>query len=160
MKFKEFKNSEQADYDVANIKEGTTDNDNIISTIKSLRGLRSLTPATNDEIAEAEKQLALLFCEDFKQYLSEFGAIYSEEVELKGIAKTKGYNVVEFTNMVREVSPTIPKDFYVVSETEYNHIVICQNEKGLIYEWRNNDNAVYVSPSLAQYIKTKKKNLK
>ena len=129
---------------------------NIITTIKSLPGLRSLTPASSDAIAEAEIQLGLHFSDEYKRYLSEFGAIYSKIVELKGIAKTMGYDVVAFTKMIREVTPNIPNDFYVISDMETNVAVICQDDKGVIYEWRGNDEAIPIASSLVQYIENRR----
>ena len=127
----------------------------IIITIKALRGLRSLNAASNDEIVEAEKQLNLHFSDEFKQYMAEFGAIYSETIELKGIAKTPGYNVVAFTTMVREACPNIPKNFYAISETGYNGVVICQDGNGFVYEWKPNDEVACVASSLNEYINSK-----
>ncbi|MDR1542725.1 MAG: SMI1/KNR4 family protein [Clostridiales bacterium] len=130
---------------------------NIIAAIRSLSGLRSLKPASAEDIAEAEKQLNLHFSDEFIQYLSEYGAIYSDAIELKGIAKTKGVNVVSFTNMVRDVRPNIPKNLYVISETGYNGIIVCQDENGLVYELKPNEDAVCIASSLEEYIKGRQK---
>ena len=57
--------------------------------IRNLEGLRSLAPAAEGDIAAAEQQLNIHFSAEFKDYLLEFGAIYSKADELKGISKTK-----------------------------------------------------------------------
>jgi len=132
---------------------------NIGSTIRALKGLRSLSPASSEAIAEAEKQLGLKFSDEFKQYLLEFGVIYSEAVQLKGIAKTKGYNVAAFTLMAREVWPEIPRNFYVISETGYNGIIICQNENGFVYECRPNNEIIQIASSLSEYIESEEKKI-
>lgn len=120
--------------------------------IRNLEGLRSLAPAAEGDIAAAEQQLNIHFSAEFKDYLLEFGAIYSKAVELKGIAKTKGFNVAEVTEKARETDPDFPMDMYVVSETGINGIIVCQKEDGTVYECEPNHDPKIIASSLYDYV--------
>lgn len=96
--------------------------------------------------------LWIKFYEEFKQYLAEFGAIYSEKIEIKGITKIQGFNVISFTIKMREFYENIPGNFYAISEIENDDSIIWQDENGFIYKTVANEQPRKIATSLNEYI--------
>lgn len=128
----------------------------IIELINSLPDLLSLKPATEAEIAEAENQLGLIFSDEYKLYLKNFGAIMADGIELSGIAKSAHRNVVELTKQERKLNPNISADMYVIENTGIDGIMIWQNSNGTIYKSTPNAKPVKIAPSLHTYLMTLK----
>ncbi|WP_339246350.1 SMI1/KNR4 family protein [Paenibacillus sp. FSL R10-2796] len=124
----------------------------IISTIKELPELLSLTPASEVEISDAEIQLCLRFSEEYRAYLAEFGAILADGVELTGIAKSKRRHVVDVTTQEKKLNTKIPHNLYVVENAEIDGIVIWQDSQGTIYKSIVNSEPVKIADSLTQYL--------
>ena len=66
----------------------------IIDAIKGLENLSSLEPATLKEIEKAEHELELVFADDFREYVQNYGAISAKGIELIGITVAKRLDVV------------------------------------------------------------------
>jgi hypothetical protein len=119
----------------------------IILTIRKLPAMKSFTPASNEEIKSAENKLNLKFANEYKEYLSCFGAVRSKIIALTGIIDDKEYNVVELTNELRPYYPQIPYNFYIIEDVGMDGLVIWQDDVGVIYQsipgsepFRINDN--------------------
>jgi hypothetical protein len=128
---------------------------NIIQTINALPELLSLKPASASEISEAEKRLGLRFADDYKEYLSAFGAILADGIDLTGIAKSEDRDVVSVTEQERALNEGVPGDFYVVENVGIDGIIIWQNEKGTIFQTVPNTPPVEIAASLVEYITSK-----
>ena len=125
---------------------------NIINVINSLPDLLVLKPATNIQIKDAEIQLRVSFADEYKKYLSEFGAIIADGIELSGISKSEYRNVVYITKKERELNPKVPNTMYVVEDTHIDGIIIWQDTNGLIYETTPATSPKQIANSLADYI--------
>ena len=126
--------------------------DRIVDVINSLSDLLTLKPATNAQITDAELQLRVSFADEYKQYLSAFGAIMADGVELSGIAKADHRNVVCLTKRERELNPNIPNNMYVIEDTHVDGIIIWQDTNGIIYKSEPNKSAIKVENSLSEYL--------
>ena len=124
----------------------------IINIIKSLPDLISLKPATKMSITDAELQLRVTFANDYKEYLSAFGAIMASGIELTGIAKAAHRNVVQVTLKERQLNSKIPHNMYVIEDTHVDGIVIWQDTNGNVYKSQPGTDLQIISDSLVDYI--------
>lgn len=130
---------------------------NIISTIKELPELLSLSPASTIEISDAELQLCLRFSDEYKSYLGEFGAIIADGIELTGIAKSDNRNVVTVTKQEWELNTQVTHNLYVVENVGIEGIIIWQDSNGIVYQTTPNKQPVKIAESLEDYLKNYKK---
>ena len=124
----------------------------IIEVINNLPDLLPLKPASDTQITDAELQLRVSFAEEYKDYLSEFGAIMADGIELSGIAKAEHRNVVALTKKERELNPKVPNTMYVIENTCVDGIIIWQDTKGEIYQTQPNTEPKKIADSMAEYI--------
>ena len=106
----------------------------IIKTIKSLPDLIALVGASAIEISNAENQLDLRFADEYKKYLTKFGAIIADGVELSGIAKSEHRNIVSLTKQEWELNPQVPRAMYVIENVGIDGIIIWQDVSGSVYQ--------------------------
>ena len=124
----------------------------IVEKINSLPGLLSLKAASAEMIADAELQLRVSFAADYKEYLSIFGAIIADGIELTGIAKSEYRNVVFQTKQERSLNPIVPHTMYVIENTHIDGIIIWQDTNGDIYQTSPNTKPQKIASSLAEYL--------
>ena len=125
---------------------------NIIKVVNSLSNLLPLKPASDTQITDAELQLRVSFAEEYKDYLSEFGAIMADGIELSGIAKAEHRNVVALTKKERVLNPKVPNTMYVIENTCVDGIIIWQDTKGAIYQTQPNMEPKKIADSMAEYV--------
>ena len=111
-----------------------------------------LTPASGTQITDAELQLRVSFADEYKDYLSAFGAIIADGIELTGIAKSEYRNVVELTKKEWELNPRVPHTMYVVENTCIDGIIIWQDTNGTVYQTSPNTDPKKIAQSLEEYI--------
>ncbi len=125
----------------------------IIELINSKNNLISLAPISIKEIKEFEKKLELRFNEEYKKYVSTFGAVIYDGHEITGICKATRLNVINVTKEERKYNNFVPKDWYVVESIGIDGIVVWQNEIGEIYQTIPNGSIQKICDSLFEYIK-------
>ncbi len=128
----------------------------IIEVINNLPDLLPLKSASDTQITDAEIQLRVSFAEEYKDYLSEFGAIMADGIELSGIAKAEHRNVVALTKKERELNPKVPNTMYVIENTCVDGIIIWQDTKGDIYQTQPNMEPKKIADSMADYVSSHK----
>jgi len=124
----------------------------IIDTIKTIELISKPQPASQQEIAIAEKELSLKFANDYKDYLKAYGTITFYGHELTGISNTPYKNVVYVTLQERECSNSIPVNWYVIERTNIDGIVIWQSANGAIYQTAPNTTPQKICSTLIEYI--------
>lgn len=127
----------------------------IIDVINSLEEIISTGGTSEKDIINAEQELSVSFSEEYKIFLTEFGSVLADDVEIVGIAKAKNRNVVEVTKRERELNEAIPHNLYVVENTGIEGIIIWQDENGVIFQSSPNKSPEKISNSLAEYISGK-----
>ena len=125
---------------------------NIIELINSLPDMLPLKPATEVQITDAELQLRISFANEYKEYLSAFGAIMADGIELTGIAKSEHRNVVSLTKKERELNPKVPNTMYVIENTCVDGIIIWQDTAGIVYQTQPNSAPKKIASSLEEYL--------
>lgn len=124
----------------------------IVNTIKKLPNLLPLKAASNTDIVDAELQLRINFPEEYKNYLSTFGAIIADGIELTGIAKSEHRNVVSVTKQEWDLNTNVPHTMYVVESAGVDGIIIWQDTNGVIYQTVPGGNPKKITESLNDYI--------
>lgn len=127
---------------------------NIVDVINSLPDLLSLKAATPMQITDAELQLRVSFSNEYKEYLSTFGAVMADGIELSGIAKSEHRSVVSLTKKEWELNPKVPHTMYVIENTCVDGIIIWQDKNGFIYQTNPNSTPKKIATSLTEYIIT------
>lgn len=109
--------------------------ENIVEVLRACDGLMAGKGASKEQIDAASKALGLTFAKDYLLYLQEFGLAYVDGHELTGIGIIPRNNVVSVTLEKKEQPhiKVIPKDWYVLEDTNIDSIVIWQDSKGFIY---------------------------
>lgn len=125
---------------------------NIVNKLSSLPAFCSLTGASMEQIADAEKTLALRFADDYREYLLAFGIASSDGHELTGICNSKRLNVVDVTLAEKSLFPGMPQDWYVLEEANIDGIVIWQNSTGEIYQTQPDKEAIMLAGSISGYL--------
>ena len=105
----------------------------IIDAIERLHDLRHLEPASKEQIHEAEKRIGIKFDAEYKEYLVNYGAISSRELEMTGISTSKRMNVADVTLVERESNYNIPDDTYVVENIGIDGAMMLQSKDGEVF---------------------------
>ncbi len=125
---------------------------NIIEAIESVSSLSHLAPATEEDVLCAEKELGLIFAEDYKEYVLAYGVISGKGIELSGITHHKRLSVVELTKDEREVSSNIAADMYVIENLAIDGVITAQDTSGAVYYLKPGKKPEKVFDCLADYV--------
>ena len=120
--------------------------------MEKMQSFRSRTPATKEQIVNAEETLGLSFVKEYKEYLSAFGCASIYGHEFTGICKSERLNVVSVTTEQKNCFDDIPDDWYVIEETNIDGIVIWQNVKGDIFSKVPHANPEKIAKSFSEYV--------
>lgn len=127
--------------------------DKLISRIEQLQGLRFTGGVSSEDISDAETLLNLTFAEDYKLYLSKFGQIEAEGIELSGLSNKRLTSVVVLTQNERKML-SIPPKHYVIENVGIDGLIYSQDATGTVYQLLPNRPIVKVADSLLQYIES------
>lgn len=127
--------------------------DKLISRIEQLQGLRFTGGVSSEDISDAETLLDLTFAEDYKLYLSKFGQIEAEGIELSGLSNKRLTSVVVLTQDERKML-SIPPKHYVIENVGIDGLIYSQDATGAVYQLLPNRPIVKVANSLLQYIES------
>lgn len=125
---------------------------NQFEILEKKRSFLAKKPVTADEITRCEKELGLKFASDYREYLRRYGEVIYYGHELTGIIPSKRLNVVYVTQEMWEFNPKVPRNYYVIEETNIDGIVIWQNETGKVFQSSPNAGLTKIADSLLEYI--------
>ena len=111
-----------------------------------------LGAASKEQIADAENELKLKFSEDYKEYLSTFGAATFCGKELTGICSSERLSVIAVTQRARSFYKSFPNDAYVIEEMLFDHFHVIQKADGAIFSYGPNDSEELIADSLSMYL--------
>lgn len=123
-----------------------------ISMLSSLPDFYSLTGASEEQIAQAERALSLRFADDYRQYVRAFGAVSAAGHELTGVCASRRLNVVEVTLSAKAAQPAIPRDWYVLEEANIDGIVIWQSGAGEVFQSQPGAEPVKLAGGICEYL--------
>lgn len=121
----------------------------IIQVLSNLEDMRSIKPASIEQIIEAEKDLGVSFADDYTKYVEKYGAISAKCIELTGVATHERLSVVSVTKKERSMNSNIPANMYVIENTD--GIVTLQDETSKVYAVSPNG-IKQICNSLSEYI--------
>lgn len=124
----------------------------IIEVINSIDKLKTFKPASSEDITSAENELGLKFASDYKEYLSKFGAVIGDGIELTGIAKSAHRDVVKVTKECWDLNEKVPHNMYVIEDSGIDGIVIWQDNSGKVYQSEPSSKPKKIASSLSDYI--------
>ena len=124
----------------------------MIKMIQEAEDFVSLGAATNEQIADAEKELQLKFAEDYKEYLSTFGVATFCGKELTGICSSERLSVIAVTQRARSFYKSFPNDAYVIEEMLFDHFLVIQKADGSIFNYGPNESEELIADSLSLYL--------
>lgn len=105
----------------------------IIDKIKGVKGLRCARGCSEEQLLEAQKELDLLFPEEFSEYVREYGCIDFGATEWTGL-NIKGYlNTVTATEKERNINAGFPKGYFVLEDMNIDARKIIVNEEGQVF---------------------------
>lgn len=123
----------------------------IIELLSSIKKIKSIGGCSIEQVEEAQNELNLVFPEEYKQYLLNFGAVRFNGVEICGL-NLKGYlNVVEATEREKSINPLFPRRMFVIEDLGIDTKLIISDEKGYIYLLQN-DTKRLLCASFSEYI--------
>lgn len=111
-----------------------------------------LGAASKEQIADAENELKLKFSEDYKEYLSTFGAATFYGKELTGICSSERLSVIAVTQRARSFYKSFPNDAYVIEEKLFDHFLVIQKADGAVFSYGPNDSEELIADSLSMYL--------
>ena len=124
----------------------------LINSLSSLPDFYSLTGASEEQIAQAERALSLRFADDYRQYVRAFGAVSAAGHELTGICASRRLNVVDVTLSARAAQPAIPRDWYVLEEANIDGILVWQSGAGEVFQTQPGAEPVKLAASIREYL--------
>lgn len=129
----------------------------LVNYINGLKDLSKGKGASEKEIVAAEKALKLNFAEDYREYLSEFGYISFNGVELTGFSKSEYRNVVQATKNSWDLNEQVPHKMYLIEDTTIDGILVWQDSSGTIYSTRPYQKPKRAATSLLDFIQKRAK---
>jgi len=126
--------------------------ESIICILKKQESFRSLGSVSIDDVNKAEQALNLKFSDDYKAYVQEFGIASFEGHELTGICSFPRLNVITVSEEERSLNPDIPKDWYVIEQTNMDGAVVWQREDGTVFQSIPGMKPKQMAESLSDYI--------
>ena len=125
----------------------------IIEKIETIKNLFHLKKCTQHDIDIAELKLQLSLSNDYKSYISTYGAISFNDSEWTGLGASipQYLNVIYTTLIARESHHNFRPDFFVIEEMQIDDVIIVSNAVGKIYIV-NNSKEKLLCNSLSEYI--------
>ena len=124
----------------------------IIEVINSIDKLKTFKPASSEDISSAENELGLKFASEYKEYLSKFGAVMGDGIDLTGIAKSAHRDVVKVTKKCWDLNDKVPHSMYVIEDSGVDGIVVWQDKSGKVYQSDASSKPKKIASSLSDYI--------
>lgn len=105
----------------------------IIIKMKSISGLGRARGCSEEQILEAQKELDLIFPEEFLEYVREYGCIDFGATEWTGL-NIKGYlNTVTATEKEKCVNAGFPRGCFVLEDLNIDARKVIVNEEGKVF---------------------------
>jgi hypothetical protein len=125
----------------------------ILEALKSKSGFIYTGSVSNEEIERTEKEMGVLFSNEYKEYISQYGCASFVGHEITGICSSMRLNVLYVTSQEKSLRPDLPDGMYVIEKTSIDDIVIWQDSSGAIYKTSPGKLPIKICDSLEEYLK-------
>lgn len=105
----------------------------IVEKIKKIPNLYHAQGCTTSQIMNAQKELNLIFPEEFIDYVREYGAISFYGTEWMGLNVDGYLNVVDETKQERKLNDSFPSDCFVIENLGIDGLITIVDGKGIVY---------------------------
>lgn len=109
----------------------------LLDKIKTVEGLYSGSPASKQEVVEAESKLRFTFPADYKDYLNEYGVISFYGTEWTGLNGDAWTDVVATTLEARSLYTDFPQDKFILEDLHINDFLVLSDSTGKVFLWQN-----------------------
>ena len=120
--------------------------------LKVAPNFRALGSVDCNAVDNSELQLSVIFANEYRDYLIEFGVVSVNGHELTGICKSERLHVVDVTTVEKGKNPTVDKSWYVVERTNIDGIVVWQTPNGEIFQTSPTTHPIKIADSLVDYL--------
>ena len=124
-----------------------------VETLLSRPDMVHLSPASDEDILNAEKTLGVSFATEYKEYLKRFGAVAVGPHEFTGLCSSERLNVVVVTQRERALFGSKADSLYVVEDLYIDYIIIWQATDGTVFRSMPDGVITEVAPSLYEYMR-------
>lgn len=126
----------------------------LVDLLKDKDFYRETGAVNDDEIKIAENELGLCFSNEYTEYLKTIGSAVIYGHEFTGLGDKAIDNVVNITSKIKNIDKMFPNNIYVIEECNIDGILICQDDKGNIFEFHPKSKPIKIFNSFAEYIKS------
>lgn len=123
----------------------------IVDKLKNITDLCAIKGCSITQVKEAEKELGLIFPDEFVDYVMEFGCIDFGSTEWTGLNIEGRLNTVYATNKEKSINSDFPKGFFVLEDLAIDAKKIIVNEKGEVYLLQYKEIS-YICKSISEYL--------
>lgn len=124
----------------------------IVEKIKTIPNLYHLTGCKTNQIKFAQKELDVVFPDDYIDYVKEFGVISFYGTEWTGL-NVEGYlNVVNATKNERQLNKDFPRGYFVLENQAIDGILILVDSKGSVYSYQSGNKPVEICKTMTEYL--------
>lgn len=120
--------------------------------LRAQEGFRAMKEPTSEQLHHAEVALQSQFADDYRDYITAYGAVSFCGHELTGLCASPRLDVVAVTRRERENDPSVPPSWYVVEQANIDGIVIWQDASGAVYQTCPGEPPQRLCGSLCEYI--------
>lgn len=125
--------------------------ENIVDKINKVEKLYHAKGCTTKQLKEAQKELGMVFPEEFVDYAKTFGAISFYGTEWTGLNVDSYLNVVNATKMERKINPDFPTGCFVLENLAIDGLITVVDEKGRVYSVQY-DKKTLLCNSISEYL--------
>lgn len=123
----------------------------IVKKMKSIEDLYGIKGCSIAQIKEAQKQLDLVFPEEYVDYVREFGCIDFGATEWTGLNIKGRLNTVDATKKEQSVNAAFPKGYFVLEDLNIDAKKVIVNEDGKVFCLQH-DKVKYLCESISEYL--------
>lgn len=124
----------------------------LVDYINGLSVKENKGSCNEDSIRKAEQELGLVFSEEYKDLLLNFGTASLNYIDILSTINNDHYNVVSKTKELRSVFSNLDANLYVVVDAGVDGVYALQDKNGKIYEINGSD-IMEAYDSLLDFIK-------
>ena len=123
----------------------------IVEKLKSIPNLCAIKGCSTMQVKDAQKELNLVFPEEYVDYVMEFGCIDFDSTEWTGLNIIGRLNTVNATKKEQSVNSHFPTGFFVLEDLGIDAKKIIVNESGKVYLLQY-EKTEFVCNSISEYL--------
>lgn len=123
----------------------------IIDKMREIQNLSSIEGCTIKQVRDAQKELGIVFPEEYVDYVRAFGCIDFGSTEWTGLNIKGRLNTVDATKKEQSVNSSFPQGFFVLEDLGIDARKIIVNEEGKVYLLQY-EKMKYICDSISEYL--------